>query len=242
MRSIFLKEINTFFSSLIGYIAVGVFLLATGLFMWVFPDTSIIDYGYATLDQLFSIAPNIFLFLIPAITMRSFAEEQQSGTMELLATRPLSDAAIIGGKFWASVALVGVALVPTLLYYVSVYTLGDPVGNIDTGAVIGSYVGLMLLAAAFTAIGVFASSLVTNQIVAFLMGMMLCFGLYMGFEYISKLPFGIGIEDKIALLGMNAHYDALGRGNILLADIVYFVSVIIFFLALTRYQLQKRKF
>ena len=188
MTAIFKKEINAFFSSLIGYIAVGVFLLMMSLFLWVFPDTNLIDSGFASLDQLFSIAPNIFLLLIPAITMRSFAEENQNGTMELLATRPISDTAIIMGKYWACIVLLAMSLVPTLLYYISIYLLGSPVGNIDTGAVIGSYLGLLLLGAAFTAIGLFASAVTTNQIVSFILAVFLCFVMYLGWDFISAMP------------------------------------------------------
>ena len=149
MLSIFKKEVNSFFSSLIGYIVIGVFLVVMGLFIWVFPDTNILDYGYATLDSLFAIAPNIFMFLIPAITMRSFAEETQSGTIELLATRPLTDLEIILAKYFANLFLVAFAILPTLLYYYTVYKLGSPVGNVDTGAMWGSYLGLLFLGGTF---------------------------------------------------------------------------------------------
>ena len=147
MLSIFRKEINLFFSSLIGYIVIGVFLVVLGLFLFVFPDTSILNFGFASLDPLFSMAPNIFVFLIPAITMRTFAEEQQSGTIELLITRPISDWQIILGKYLASFVLVAFALLPTLLYYYTVYDLGAPQGNLDSGGIMGSYVGLLFLAA-----------------------------------------------------------------------------------------------
>ena len=174
MIGIFLKEINTFFSSLIGYIVIGVFLVFLGLMMWVFPDSSLLEYKFATLDQLFSLAPIIFMFLIPAITMRTFAEENQNGTIELLATRPLHDMEIILGKYFASLALVVFALLPTLIYYYTIHQLGAPKGNLDSGAIIGSYIGLVFLSAAFVAIGIFASSLTDNQIVSFLLAVFIC--------------------------------------------------------------------
>jgi ABC-2 type transport system permease protein len=238
MYAIFLKEINAFFSSLIGYISVGVFLLTIGLFLWVFPESNILDYGFATLEQLFAMGPNIFLLLIPAITMRSFAEETQSGTIELLATRPVSDIAIILGKYWACIVLLMMSLVPTLIYYISIYRLGEPVGNIDTGAVIGSYIGLLLIGAAFTAIGLFASATTNNQIVSFVFGLFLCFVMYLGFDNISAFSFSN--DSLIQSFGMNAHYDSLSRGLIDGRDVLYFLSVIAAFLGLTKFQLERR--
>ena len=241
MYAIFLKEINAFFSSLVGYIAVGIFLLMMGLFLWIFPDTSLLESGYASLDPLFTTAPNIFLFLIPAITMRSFAEELQTGTIELLATRPISDMAIILGKFGACVLLLAMSLLPTVIYYVSVYYLAAPTGNVDTGAVIGSYMGLLLLGAAFISVGLWASSLTNNQIVAFIAAVFGCFMLYLGFELISTLPiFANGLSTLVENLGMNAHYNSLGRGLIDSRDVLYFLSVIALFLGLTRLQLERR--
>ena len=185
MLPIFKKEINTFFSSLIGYIVIGVFLVLMGLLLWVFPEFSILDGAYANLDTLFTISPMVFMFLIPAVTMRTFAEEKQSGTIELLATRPITDWQIVGGKFLACLALVVFALLPTVLYYVSVYQLGAPPGNLDSGGILGSYIGLLFLAAAFSAIGVFASSLTNNQIVAFVLATFLCFFTYMAFDFLT---------------------------------------------------------
>src|SRR5688572_24468758 len=159
MLQVFSKEFNSFLNSLIAYIVIGVFLTAVGLLMWVFPDTSVLDYGYADMDTLFLLAPYVFIFLVPAITMRSFSEEKKSGTIELLITKPLSDWDIIAGKFLANFFLVLFALVPTVLYYYSIYRLGNPVGNIDTSGVIGSYIGLAFLAGVFCSIGLLASSL-----------------------------------------------------------------------------------
>ncbi|KAA3636058.1 MAG: gliding motility-associated ABC transporter permease subunit GldF [Bacteroidetes bacterium] len=242
MYSIFAKEINAFFSSLVGYIVIGVFLIVLGLVMFVFPDTSILNYNYASLDQLFGIAPQIFMFLIPAVTMRSFAEEQQTGTIELLATRPLRDLDIVLGKFFASVVLIVFALLPTLLYYVTVYQLGSPKGNLDSGAILGSYIGLLFLAMAFIAIGLFASSLTKNQIIAFVLSTFLCFFLYSGFNYISFMPGFVGrIDDVIQMIGIDYHYDSISRGILDTRDLIYFVSVIVLFIFLTKVSLERRK-
>jgi ABC-2 type transport system permease protein len=173
--------------------------------------------------------------------MRSFAEEQQTGTIELLATRPISDMAIILGKFWACIVLLAMSLAPTLIYYVSVYYLGSPVGNVDTGAVIGSYLGLLLLGAAFIAIGLWASSLTNNQIVSFIAAVFACFMMYLGWELISTLSiFAGGIDTLVENIGMNAHYNSLGRGLIDSRDVLYFISIIALFLGLTRLQLERR--
>lgn len=242
MKSIFFKEINSFFSSLIGYIVIGVFLIVMGLFLWVFPNTNVLDYGYAGLDELFVTSPNIFMFLIPAITMRMLAEEQQSGTIELLATRPITDFAIVLAKYLASVFLVVFALLPTLIYYYSIYQLGSPVGNIDGGAFWGSFIGLILLGAGFAAIGIFASSLTNNQIVAFIVAVFLCFFFYKGFDLVSNFPAFIGSLDFfIENIGMNYHFTSLSRGVIDTRDLVYFLSIIGLFLALTNTALERRK-
>lgn len=242
MKSIFFKEINSFFSSLIGYIVIGVFLVVMGLFLWVFPNTNVLDYGYAGLDELFITSPNIFLFLIPAITMRMLAEEQQTGTIELLATRPITDFAIVLAKYLASVFLVVFALLPTLIYYYSIYQLGSPVGNIDSGAFWGSFIGLILLGASFAAIGIFASSLTDNQIVSFIVAVFLCFFFYKGFDLVSNFPAFIGsIDFIIENIGMNYHFTSLSRGVIDTRDLVYFLSIIGLFLALTNTALERRK-
>lgn len=242
MWSIFRKEVNLFFSSLIGYIVIGVFLIVLGLFLFVFPDTSLLNYGFASLDQLFSMAPSIFMFLIPAITMRSFAEEQQSGTIELLVTRPIPDLHIILGKYLASLALVAFALLPTLLYYLTVYDLGAPQGNLDSGGIMGSYIGLFFLAASFVAIGIFASSTTTNQIVSFLLATALCFWFYWGFDYLSALPFLVGRgDDVVQMFGILYHYDSISRGVVDSRDLIYFLSLIGFFLFLTLVALERRK-
>lgn len=240
--SIFTKEINIFFSSLIGYIVIGVFLVILGMVLFVFPDTSLLEYNFATLDQFFDIAPQIFMLLIPAITMRSLAEEKQNGTIELLVTKPVSDLSIVMGKYWASLLLVVFALLPTLLYYYTIYQLGSPKGNLDSGAILGSYIGLIFLAGSFVAIGLFASSLTNNQIVAFILAAFLSFLLYYGFFYISKLPVFVGtVDDVVQMIGMEYHYDSISRGVLDTRDLIYFLSLISLFVMLTLVSLERRK-
>lgn len=242
MLSIYFKEINAFFSSLIGYISILVFLVATGLFVWVFPDTSILEYGYATLDPLFLIAPWVFMFLIPAVTMRSFSEEFSTGTIEMLVTKPISENSIILGKYFASLTLVLFSLIPTAVYYYSVYRLGFPTGNLDSGGIIGSYIGLFFLAAGFVAIGLFASSLSKNQIVAFVLAVFLSFILYMAFDFISEIGvFYGGADSLLQWLGINYHYNSISRGVIDSRDIIYFLSLIALFLHLTKMSFESRK-
>ena len=241
MGTIFRKEITSFFSSLIAYMALGVFLLLMGLLIWVFPDYSILDYGYATLDPFFEMAPFIFLFLIPAVTMRSFAEEWQTGTYELLVTRPVQEWQIIGGKFFAAWTLVAIALVPTILYWVTVHQLGSPVGNLDSGAITGSYVGLLLLSGVFVAIGLFSSALTDNQIAAFLLGALLSFLVFAGFSLFSRIPVFVGrLDDFIQQLGIEYHYLSISRGVIDTRDVVYFLSVSTFFLVATAGAIQRK--
>ncbi len=242
MKSIFLKELSQFFSSLIGYIAITVFLLVLGLFIWVFPDTSIIDFGYATLDSFFTMAPYIFIFLIPAITMRSFAEEINTGTIELLTTRPVTELQIVLGKYFASLALVFIAIMPTFIYFYTVYVLASPAGNIDVGGILGSYFGLFFLGAVFVAIGVFCSSVTSNQIVAFILGVFLCFFIYLAFSFLSQFGIFIGKNDYLVeSLGLSAHYDAMGKGVVDSRDVVYFLSMIAAFLVFTRTALSSRR-
>lgn len=242
MHSIFKKEINAFFSSLIGYIVIGVFLVLMGLVMWVFPDYSVLDGKYANMDTLFAIAPMIFMFLIPAVTMRTFAEEKQSGTIELLVTRPISDWQIVGGKFLACFALVVFALLPTVLYYLTVYNLGAPPGNLDSGGIAGSYIGLLFLAAVFVAIGVFSSSLTNNQIIAFVLATFLCFFVYLAFGFLSRLPVFFGkTDDVVQSIGIEYHYNSVSRGVLDSRDVVYFLSVIALFLAATVLSLGRRR-
>jgi ABC-2 type transport system permease protein len=242
MLEIFRKEIRSFFSSLIGYIVIGVFLLVLGLVLFVFTDSSLLDKPYASLEPLFTMAPIVFLFLIPAVTMRSFAEENQNGTIELLLTKPLSEWDIVLGKYFASLCLVLIALLPTVLYFFTMYELGSPRGNIDTGAVLGSYFGLFMLATGFTAIGLFASSLSNNQIVSFLAGTFISFFFYYAFFLISRMPIVTGtFDDLIQRFGMDYHYASLSRGVIDTRDVVYFITLALVFLRLTLLFIQKRK-
>lgn len=242
MYSLLIKEIKSFFNSLIGYLAIILILLIIGTLMWIFPGTlNVMDNGYATMDTLFVIAPWIFMFLVPAITMRTFADENRSGTIEILLTNPINDIQIILAKYIASVLIVLFSLLPTLIYYISVYSLGNPSGNIDTGGTMGSYIGLLLLGASFTAVGIFASSLTNNQIIAFILGMFICFLVYIGFDFISSLPLFSSIGNLINYLGINYHYNSISRGVIDTRDIIYFFSLIGFFLLLTKFILESRK-
>lgn len=240
MIQIMAKEINSFFNSLIAYIVIIVFLVSIGLFTWVFPNTSVLDYGYANLDTLFSLAPYVFMFLIPAITMRTFAEEKKGGTMELLLTRPLTDLQIILGKYSASLLLVIFSLIPTLIYYYSVYSLGSPAGNIDTAAVLGSYLGLVLLGAVFTSIGIFSSIITENQIVSFITAVFLCFILYTGFTSIASVNVWASYSYIISQFGIDYHYNALSRGLIDSRNLIYFGSVIVLMLSFTKLVLGSR--
>jgi len=239
MYSILRKEFNAFLSSPVAYVVIGVFLVATGLFVWVFPDSSVLDYGYADLQTLFNTAPWIFLFLIPAITMRTFAEEKKAGTIELLLTRPLTDGQIIGGKYLACLLLALLALVPTVLYYYSVYQLGSPEGNIDSAATVGSYLGLGLLAAVFAAIGIFASAITRDQIIAFLVAVVGCFLVYTGFDSLASVFEG-DTAYYISQLGIAAHYRDLSKGLIDSRDLLYFLSMIVALLWATRLALRSR--
>lgn len=241
MRSIFIKELNSFFSSIVGYVAILVFLIATGLFIWIIPDSSILEYGYATLDRFFEMAPWLLMLLIPAITMRSFADEFRGGTIEWLSTKPLTDVDIIMGKYLASLVLVVFALIPTVIYVYTINNLSLIENNIDTGGIIGSYVGLFFLATGFTAIGIFCSSTTNNQIVGFLVALFACYLLYSGFESLSKIPaFTGGIDYYLGMVGMSFHYNSISRGLIDSRDVIYFLSVIILFVSLTRLSLNRR--
>lgn len=240
MFALYKKELSSFFSSLTGYLTMIVFLVVTGLMLWVFKSGfNLLDYKYAGLDGLFLLGPFLYLFLIPAITMKMFAEEKRNGTLELLLTKPLSEMTIVTAKFLAGLTLVVVSLIPTVVYYWSVYRLGDPVGNIDTGSVVGSYIGLVFLGAAFVSIGLFASSVSNNQIVAFITAALLCAFCYLGFESLYQL-----MQGRFALLlrelGLEAHYESISRGVVDTRDVVYFVSVTLFFMFLTRMVLRWR--
>jgi ABC-2 type transport system permease protein len=212
-----------------------------GLLMWVFPETNVLDYGFADMNVLFSLGPYVMMFLIPAITMKMFAEERKAGTIELLLTRPVSDWDIVIGKYSASLLLVIFALIPTLLYYFSIYWLGNPAGNIDTPGVIGSYIGFILLGAAFTSIGLFCSSITENQVVAFVIAVFLSFLMFEGFTSMAALfPKG-STTLVVENLGMVSHYNSLSKGLIDLRDVFYFISVSALMLMLTKLILGSRK-
>lgn len=241
MRVLLLKEIQGFFSSLIGYIVIAVFLITNSLFLWIFPgDYNIPDSGYASLDSLFTLAPWIFLFLVPAITMRSFSEEKKTGTMEFLLTKPLTDSQIILAKYFGALILVILSLLPTLIFYWSVSALGNPPGNIDSGGTLGAALGLFFLGAIYVAIGIFASSLSDNQIIAFIVAVILSFTVYMGFDFLSSLPGLQSFDAFVISLGINDHYKSISRGVIDSRDILYYSVVIVFFLLVTRFKLQSR--
>ncbi|MCK9218547.1 MAG: gliding motility-associated ABC transporter permease subunit GldF [Bacteroidales bacterium] len=242
MYTLFKKEINGFLNSFIGYVVVIVFLVMIGLFLWVFPlEFNIPDFGFANLDGLFVLGPFVFLFLIPAITMRSFADEKKSGTLELLMTQPLTDFQVILAKYFAGLVLVIFSLLPTLVYYFSVYHLGMPPGNLDSGSIWGSYIGLFFLGASFVAIGIFASSLTDNQIVSFILAVFICFFVYMGFEFIYTFVLSGKVGLIIESLGLNAHYTSMSRGVIDTRDLIYFISVTAVFILFTKLSLESRK-
>ncbi len=241
MYVLFKKEIASFLSSLIAYIAIVVFLLVLGLFVWVFPDTSVLDYGFASMDTFFYTAPWIFLFLIPAITMRSFSEENKTGTIELLVTRPLSELQIVLGKYFAGVCLALFTLLPTIVYYYSIYQLGSTPGNIDSAAVLGSYIGLLFLAASLVSIGIFTSAISDNQIVAFILAVFISFICYTGFESFSQLDLFGPMDQTISEIGINAHYQSMSRGVLDSRDALYFISFISIFILFTKLVLEKRK-
>jgi ABC-2 type transport system permease protein len=233
MLVIFRKEINSFFSSLTAYIVMAVFLTTIGLLLWVFPSSSVLNYGYADLGAFFNLTPYILVFLIPAITMRSFAEEFKNGTIELLLTKPLTDLGLVLGKFLANVVVVLLMLLPTLAHYYTVYQLGNPVGNIDSGAVFGSYIGLVLLSAVFVAVGLWASSLTDNQIVAFVLGVFVCFLFYVGIGALSSLDIWGSASYLFSWLALDQQYADLGRGLIDSRNVIYILSIAALFIWLT---------
>ena len=237
MIALIKREISAFFASTIGYLVIAVFLVINGLFLWVFKgDYNILDAGFADLAPFFELAPWVLLFLIPAVTMRSFSDELKMGTLELLVTKPISLKNIVLGKYIGAVLLILIALLPTILYIVTISQLGNPAGNWDVGSTIGSYIGLFFLVLAYTAIGIFSSTLSHNQIVAFIISVFLCFVLYYGFEGITNL----GIDFPIETLGMKAHFDSVARGVLDTRDIVYFLSIAGFFIVCTILKLKKR--
>ncbi len=238
MIAILKKELNSFFSTPIGYLVIAVFLLANGLFLWIFDGNfNILNAGFADLNSFFYLAPWIFIFLIPAVTMRTFSDEYNNGTIELLKTKPISNWQIIFGKYLASLLLIIFALIPTLICVYSISKLGNPVGNFDLGSMLGSYFGLLFLAGTYTSIGLFSSTLSNNQIVAFIIAICISFFLFYGFEAMSSL-FG-ELDYSIQLLGINEHYKSISRGVVDTRDVIYFISITVFFLLLTKMRLER---
>lgn len=242
MLAIFRKELSGFFSSLTGYIVIIVFLVINSLFMWVFPgEWNVFDSGYAGLDSLFFLSPWVFMFLVPAVTMRMIAEEKRLGTIELIYSKPISETGIIYGKYLASVCLVLLALLPGLIYYYSVYSLGESPGNLDKGGTLGSFIGLFFLASVYASAGIFASSLTDNQVIAFIIAVLLCFVMFMGFDSIAYLPGLKKLDEFVIRLGINEHYKSISRGVLDIKDVIYFVAVIMLFNEATRFHLLSRK-
>jgi ABC-2 type transport system permease protein len=211
--------------------------------LWIIPgDFTILGYGYASMERFFSIAPWLLLLLVPAVTMRSFADEFRTGTIEWLSTKPVTDIEIILGKYFATLALVLFAMVPTFIYVYTISNLSFPDIGLDWGAIVGSYIGLFFLAATFSAVGIFCSSLTSSQVVGFLVSLMACYLFYTGFEHLSKLPkFSEGIDYYLSMIGMEFHYNSISRGLIDSRDVVYFLSVITLFIALTRFTLSTKR-
>jgi ABC-2 type transport system permease protein len=242
MYALFKKEISAFLSSVIGYAVIAVFLILTGLFLWLLPGSfNITELGFSSLEPFFYIAPWVFIFLIPAVTMRMFSEELSNGTIELLYTRPITDMQIILAKYLAALVLVIIAILPTLLFFGTIYLLGSPRGNIDTGGTWGSYIGLVLLACGYLSIGIFASCLSKNQIVALLIAMVLCFIMYTGFQSIANFDLLGPADHYVKKIGMQEHYASLSIGLIDTRDVVYFVGLVAIFLLLTKAVLGARK-
>jgi len=234
MMTLLKKEIDVFLNSLVGYLSIAIFLIAVGSILWVFPETNVLDFGFASLEPLFSFGPYLFMFLVPALTMRSFAEEKRNGTLELLYTLPFSLWQIILSKYLAGFILVIFSLIPTLIYFFSIYFLGNPIGNLDISGIMGSYLGLALLGGIFIALGIFASALTENQIVSFLLSVFLCFLSYQGFELLASLDQWGKTSYFIEQIGISFHYNAMSRGLIDLRDLTYFFGVIFLILFSTR--------
>jgi ABC-2 type transport system permease protein len=236
MIPILKKELNSFFSTPIGYLVIGVFLAMNGLFLWVFKgDFNILDAGFADLNSFFFIVPWFLLFLIPAITMRSFSDEIRLGTIEILKTKPITDWQIVLGKYFGAFVLIILALIPTIIYAFSIHSLGGEIGSLDTGSTIGSYIGLLFLASTFTSIGLFTSTLSNNQIVAFILAVISCFFIYYGFEAFAEF----NLINRVQNLGIKAHFNSMSRGVIDTRDVIYFISTTVFFLFLTRFKLEQ---
>ncbi|MBV6646112.1 MAG: gliding motility-associated ABC transporter permease subunit GldF [Cyclobacteriaceae bacterium] len=241
MIEILKKEINEFLNSLIAYVVIGVFLTSIGLLMWVFPDTSVLDYGYASMEPLFSMGPYVFMFLVPAITMRSIAEEKKTGTIELLYTLPFTNLQIILGKYLAGFSLVVFSVLPTVVYYFSLSALGNPPDNLDTSGIVGSYIGLILLGGVFTSLGLLSSAVTENQIVSFVLASFLCFMFYAGFESLAAIDIWGDWAYYLEQFGILFHYNAMSRGLLDFGNLAYFLGVIAISLSLTHFTLAAKK-
>lgn len=240
MKALYWKEIKSYLNSLIAYLVIILFLVLTGLVVWVFPDTNILDYGFAEMTSFFQLTPLILVFLIPAITMRTFSEEYKTGTISLLFTLPLSSRSLVLGKFFAALTLVVIAILPTIVYYFLISNLANPVGNIDSASVIGSYFGLVLLSAEFVAIGIFVSTLSQNQIVAFLIAAFACYFLYEGLHQLAGL-FSGKVNYYLDYLSLQYHYNSLSRGVLDSRNIVFLLSVIVLLIIGSTSILEKQK-
>ena len=242
MIAIFKKEISVFFSTLIGRLIIGGFLLVNGILLWSdFSKLNILDYGYADMDVFFEISPLLFLLLIPAVSMRVFTEEYANGTMEILVTKPITSFQIVLGKFLSVFSLALCAIIPTLIYVISIYYLGETIGNLDLAGIIGSYLALILLSSVFSSISVFSSALSSNQIISFIISIVLCGLFYFGFDLLSELSFFNSFDLLIQKIGISYHYQNLSKGLLRLTDFVYFLSVSFFFLKLTENIIINRK-
>ena len=241
MIAVMMREIHEFLYSITAYLIVGIFLICVSIILWVLPDTSILEYGYASMEPLFRIGPYLFMFLIPAITMKSFAEEKRSGTIELLYTLPLTSRAIVMGKFLAASSLVFFSLLPTLVYYYSIYQLGNPQGNLDTSGIVGAYFGLFFLGSVFASIGIFISSITENQIVSFVVSATLCLISYEGFTTLARIDLWVSCAYYIEYFGIIFHYNAMSKGVIDLSNLTYFLGFIVIMLFATHYSIEVRK-
>ena len=242
MFALYLKEVRSFLNSVVGYVFLTIFLMSCWLFNWMLDSSmNILDRGQADLSPFFNSAPYVFLILIPAITMRSIAEERRTGTIELLFTRPVSDLGILLAKYFAGLTLLLLSVIPTLTYYISLYYLGKPVGNIDTGSTITSYMGLLLLGAAFVAIGIFSSALSSSQIVSFILAIAICYFFYDGLALLGTYAQFGNLDIFLQYLTLNYHYDSIKKGVIDASDIVFNVSFIILFLSASLFALKTLK-
>ena len=242
MIALFRKELSVFFSTLIGYLIIGIFLLINSFLLWSdFSDMNILSYGYADMDIFFTSAPLFFLLFIPAISMRVFTEEYSSGTIEILITKSINSLQIVIAKFLAVFVLVIFAILPTLIYVASIYYLGENIGNLDLAGIMGSYLGLIFLCALFSAISIYASSLASNQIISFAFAILLCTLFYFGFDILSELSFFQNFDLFIQQIGISFHYEMMSKGLVKLSDIIYFVSVTTLFIKLTELVITEKK-